>query len=490
VRGVFWLAWTGLFRTGVRFVTWVSIFSLVVILVLSLDTYGFLRGYWLVQKELLLEDPLSLCLWVGSPGLKDAEFTPERRQHLSELLSTRDYVAYWLLYEMELHIQRLDQPHYTVPILGRTRSKIDPLSHNLSQVGNTVGAGIYVSDRLPSQIGAKDIPSRVTVCGPTGVLSNVDVRGSITRQLPWNHNFVVDEEWYRQYLEDNSNQRSQFILSGPVPCEWPTNFQDLPDIVRSAFDTYSLLPLHVQERSDGKFWLLETSQENGYTRGQWSSFIKQLAQLMEHSGYKPASESMWQDLSDLTPKEFVMPEPNLALIQVRSVDQLREVKSLLENHGFNVRDTNETLSRMEHIYRSSVTAGVMLLAGWILTGIGFFLTLIGLHTLRVNSKLPQIGMLKAIGMSPTQLELLFLYESLIIVSCGTVIGVPTAYLVGSITGPWVVPGGNKYPTLAFYVPWQVTAGLICILVIFCVCINLIASRKAVRTSPIETFQVH
>lgn len=126
----------------------------------------------------------------------------------------------------------------------------------------------------------------------------------------------------------------------------------------------------------------------------------------------------------------------------------------------------------------------------LIIGLGFFLNLIGMHSLRVNSKLPQIGMLKAIGMSTKGLTCLFICESILIWGFAIAVGLPAAYVVGWSAAPWIVPGGSKYPDLAFHVPWQVILTISLFLAVSCVCINLFAARKAIAASPIETFQAH
>lgn len=499
VRGIAWLAWAGLFGPGMRFVTWVSIFSIIVIIVLFVDICGFIGGYYRVQSRILLEDPLSVCLWVGQPGFADQLFTAERLQAIEQTLRSSNKVQSWHpMHEIWLDVGLIHEPENTLQIVGRTMSDSDPVEVLFqSQAELSTGGsshGIYLSTRMLKLIGWNQpgLPSELRIRGPTGLYTSVPVKGVLRRELPWNHQFVVDEICYQNYLEANRDERSSCVITGSVPQSWPSEFGRFPEVVRFAFDRYSLFPPRLEQSGNGQRWRMETYESGGLSKSQWSAYLKQIAKLMTEKGYEQAPEEFWQSLTMELPHTVTSEAPpyNLVVVYIKSVEYLREVKILLERGGFRVRDTNETISRMEHIYRSTVTAGVMLTGISLIIGLGFFLTLIGMHSLRVNSKLPQIGMLKAIGMSLKELKLLYICESIIIWGFAIATGLPTAYLVGWLASPWVVPGGRKYPDLAFHVPWQVILAISLFLAVSCVCINLLAARKAIAASPIETFQPH
>ena len=78
---------------------------------LPLVVYGVLFGLYAVQRQIVLEDPLTLCLWVGLPGLKEQAFTPERKEQLNRLVTNVPGLSGWYFFhEIDIFFGLLQNP--------------------------------------------------------------------------------------------------------------------------------------------------------------------------------------------------------------------------------------------------------------------------------------------------------------------------------------------------------------------------------------------
>jgi len=491
LRILLWMVWRGMVRPRVRLITFVCIFAVALMVFLPLEVYGVLFGLYAVQRQIVLEDPLTLCLWVGLPGLQDQVFTPERKEQLKRLLTGESGLSGWYFFhEIDIFFGLLPDPSAgSLSVTGRTRDPEDPvLTNRTPQTNDKSSSGLYVSRKLLEQLGWRPNepePRELFIEAPNRELVSVPV-AAIYDELPWGHKFVVDKNWYANFLQEHADVRCAILVTGPIPADWPPPGQ-LPKLVRTAFDTYRMF---VPQKADSA-WRIETWRENGYHIRDWTTFLQKINSLMTTAGFSSANEEFWKMARPINQQvnPHSLPAENMGAIYVKDVNHLRSLKQKLEQNGFYVRDTNDTINRLEQLNRSNLIQAGFVTAFLVLIFTGLMLVLTAVQTLRTDAKMAQIGLLKAIGMSERFLRWMFITESLIIWFLGTIVAVITSFLLGKYAvAPALIPEASRYASLAFQFSPAMVSTIACSVAGCWIVMTVLTTRKAIGTSPARLLQ--
>ncbi|MBC7351297.1 MAG: ABC transporter permease, partial [Thermogutta sp.] len=160
-----------------------------------------------------------------------------------------------------------------------------------------------------------------------------------------------------------------------------------------------------------------------------------------------------------------------------------------EQNGFYVRDTNDTINRLEQLNRSNLIQAGFVTAFLVLIFTGLMLVLTAVQTLRTDAKMAQIGLLKAIGMSESFLRWMFIAESLIIWFLGTIVAVITSFLLGKyVVAPALIPEASRYASLAFQFRPAMVSTIACSVAACWIVMTVLTTRKAIGTSPARLLQ--
>ncbi len=328
-------------------------------------------------------------------------------------------------------------------------------------------------------------PRELFIEAPTRELVSVPLKG-VYDELPWGHQFVVDKNCYAAFLQKHAGVRCTIFLTGPIPADWPAPAQ-LPEYVRAAFDTYRLFA----PQKAGNAWKIETWRDKGYHIRDWTTFLQKIDSLMSNAGFSPASEEFWKNARPFNSQvdSHTLPAENMAVIYVKDVKYLRLVKQKLEWNGFYLRDTNDTINRLEQLNRSNLIRTAFVTAFLILMYTGFMLVLTVVQTLRTEAKMAQIGLLKAIGMSEPFLRWMFVTESLIIWVLGTIVAVVTSLFLGKhVVAPSLIPEASRYANLAFQFTPAMVSTIVCVVGACWLAMTLLTTRKVVGMSPAHLLQ--
>lgn len=488
LKVVLWLSWRSLFRRGVRFTTWVCVFAVGLMSFLPLEVYGILFGLKAVQQRLITEDPRAICLWVGRPGWNETLTTPEGADLLAECLRRDPQMRDWIegsqtFHWVQLHWKLLDRGEEgTMDFNGRT---FYPGDKSVPQA-ERAREGVYVSQRMLDALGWRetDLPKELKLEAPNFDEVSVPVLG-LDNDLPWQLDFAIYGPWYEKFVQDHQDIRCRIVITGPVPGNWP-NPRELPALVKQAISKYELgLP-----RAMGDRWRIE-SRGSSLSMRTWTLYLKQIENLMAQEGFpNDEGDRFWRDLEpgELPQGVQMLPPKTLGVVFGRSVEYLRRIKERLERCGLFVRDTNDTIRRLEHVHRSNAIRMQFVTGLLILIVAGLMLAVIALQTLRMQGKRREIGFLKATGMPTHSVRLLFLVESLIIWVLGYGVALGLALPIGKVLSPRLVPEGERFPELAFSlnIPMALLVGGA---VILCsVALVLGPAHKAISAPPLSTLQ--
>ena len=494
-----WLAVRGLLRPGRRIATLISGAALLLLTAIAIDTLGLYQGHYAVQERQLLDDPWVTCLWVGHAALGEENYTPERLKGLSELLKKNPHVRMICpSHEMNLYWFMLDSKDSSTPVRGRTYSREEPLYPRLRELssfppGEEEPLGVYVTEKFWQIVQAsskkqKNRPKLSTLefYAPDGQRVTTKVLGTIPEELPWDYQFLASEDWYKQYITAH-DRKAASIQTGPLPKSWPC---EPPETVLRAFSQYRLFgPRCINTSSGEVLWEIETYESKEYHAFHWRGYLKQIARLMSAEGYQEAEEKFF-DFSFLEPAEEQSKPFQVVSVYVHDIDGLRPVKELLEHHHHYVRDANDIISKLEKLRQSASATGWVLVGILAVLAIGLLIILAGVQVLRIELRVSEIAMLKAMGMSTRGISALFAIETIIVWLCSTVFGLLLGWPIGKyLLAPFLIASADKYPHLAFSVSLPLLAVVSGVIFVLTVAINVaIGARKAVAVSPVTMLQ--
>lgn len=490
LKSLLWISWRGLVRPGTRLVTFVCVFAVTLMVFLPLEVFGVLLGLHNVQRRIILEDPLTLCLWIGQPGLEEQRFTPERKESLAEIVQAEPGVEGWFAFhEVQLFFASFSNPSAgTMPVTGRTWDSSEHLLlARMRQAPQENRSGLFLSRELLEQLGCEDIAeaNHIVVEAPNHELVEVPIIGVFDR-LPWGYQFVAEFSWYSEFIKRYADVRVTDLITGPLPADWPPP-SELPSAARSALDTYRLLLPQIDENR----WKMETWISTGYRIREWTAFLQKISMIMSQEGFSPSDDKFWKQAQPFNSQivSQSVPTENMAVVYMRDTRSLRPLKEKLEQSGFYVRDTDDTITRLESLSRSTLIRLGFVTAFFLLIFCGFMLALGAIQAMRVEAQLHQIALLKAIGMSEDRLAWLFLVQSFVIWLVASAIATAVSFPLGRfVVAPALIPESTRYANVAFHFDFMMAFSITFGVAIFWSAMTLYTTRRAIRYSPARSLQ--
>ncbi|MFA5357881.1 MAG: ABC transporter permease [archaeon] len=160
-------------------------------------------------------------------------------------------------------------------------------------------------------------------------------------------------------------------------------------------------------------------------------------------------------------------------------------KKLDDEYGTGVYDAltpDEALSQVNQIIMIvQFVLGFIAFISLIVGGIGIINTMI----MNVNERVQEIGTMKAIGATNTVIELLFLFEALIIGLGGGLIGVGLGYVMTYLVV--IVAGASGFPMI-FQLDWILAAGMVAFACILGAIAGIIPARIAASLEPTKALR--
>ncbi len=498
-RIVLWFVVRNLFRPGRIAATVISSLAIMLLTLIALLGLGVLYGHRGVERARLERDPLTQCLWLGHPAYRESWFTEERLAKLAEVLKTIPAVKEWYpCRELRLDWFLLREPPSddSLSLPGRTFLPEDPIGRIVRR-GPTESAepGVYITPEFLTTLGHKEgdpVPTEVVFRDSVGNPRKTKICGILDRELPWQHRFLVEERWFVEHLQARPDVQAVRIQTGPLPAHWPREWEEFPEIVRTAFDQYGMLPpMWVEDEAERFVWDIRTWSHGGILLSQWFVCLQQVVTQMEGQGYSvtppekeqflqiEALETLGADSEEATPYHFVV-------LYVPELGRLKEVKAELERAGFIVRDPAHTIHRLDELGKRTATLSRVLGGILGLLGTSLFAMLASLQAMRTEVRRQEIALLKALGMSSSLAAAVLLGEATFVWAYSSGIGWGIAWPLGRfVIGPSLVANEPEFASISFVIPVPMLITVMLLILLLSLTTVLSAAWKAFVMPPMR-----
>lgn len=494
-----WLAVRNLIRRGRVASTVVATVALALLMFLVVLMTGVFFGHQQVEKAKLLQDPLTLCLWLGHPALREHSFDDKRLKDLEQTLADLPGVREWYpCREINVDWFLVGRPEAeeSITVRGRTIDPRDPFCQALGVRWAQNSSEVVVSEEFLRRVGHAEgtaPPQELRFRSATGRHRLCKVKGVFRRELPWQHQFVVSEDWYERQFPPQAEVRTSTARTGPMPKDWPSSWEEFPEIVRDMFQSYGFFPPQkALDSNDEPYWVIVTSDGSELALREFRIRLEMICRQMRQTGFSSVDEDRFLDglavygTDSEQPKLSLRPY-NLVAVYVKSLSDLKPVKEALEARGFYVRDTAYVIQRLDELAQRMSRLGAVVIGMFLALGGGLFTLLAGVHMMRAEARFQEIGTLKALGMSTPVALAVLTAEAVFLWAAGGALGLGAGALVGKfLLGPMLLGVPEELRHCAFVLPpAQVTA--LALLTLGTSLIALVGtSWRALKAPPIMT----
>jgi putative ABC transport system permease protein len=284
---------------------------------------------------------------------------------------------------------------------------------------------------------------------------------------------IVGEIERGRYLT-NSDKYSVIVGS-----KFGETFLDKNSDKESIIDPYGKsLKLTLQRGFDGKI------EKKTYTF-RVIGVLKAKGTQEDYNVYVPINTIItireWITNSTINPESTGYPR---AIIKVKDIDSVNPVTEKIQNMGYTVISIQTIINSISNVFKIlqfilGGIAGISL----IVAGVGIVNTM----TMSIYERIRQIGIMKAVGASNSDILWMFLLEAASLGFLGGVGGIILSFILNTIItliAPFIMQGLSLKVTAPFY--------LIIFAIIFAILIGVIAgyfpSRKAANLSPVEALR--
>lgn len=443
---VFNFAWRDLCDPRSRGTMAVMILTIAAVTALTLLALGLPRAAERARRQRLQDEPLTLCLWTwDADGLAGRPFTSERLLDLERRLQThfsetQAHARCYPIQEMRLDWRKNSSggPVELIELRGRTLAPGDPMLNGFTPRNGTRfmsddQAGVVVTSRLLEILGYPANLSAGTVLQVRSPTSHeridVSVVGVLDGTLPFQHCFVFTEAFARRLWAAETYQPESTVYSGPVPEQWPDP-HELPPHVKQALREFGISPPRIVERTgQPSCWKLTTQRDVLPTRSMWRIYAGRINELMKEAG-KPLGPD-FERLEFLT--QLAPPTPpiyELAAVYVDDLAVLEPAATVLRTAGLQTNDS--VILQLRAYGEATEAAQRFLLAIAVVVFVLAAVNLMALQALRLQKKVSEIGMLRAVGMNEMVLLGIHVLEASLLGFAGTLIGITFALVVAEL----------------------------------------------------------
>lgn len=175
-------------------------------------------------------------------------------------------------------------------------------------------------------------------------------------------------------------------------------------------------------------------------------------------------------------------------VKVKSKEDVDRVKGIIEGMGFPTSSIKQTIAQIERLFLAvKIVLGAFGMIALLVASIGIFNTM----TIALLERTKEIGIMKAVGATDSDVKRVFNTESGLIGLLGGIMGLFIGYLLGVLTNGFVnylAMSFGGQPNDIFYTPINFAVGT----VIFAFVVSLIAgiypSKRAAKLNPIEALR--
>jgi hypothetical protein len=436
LRFFLWFAWGDLFR-GHAWPTTVAVaVTNGLLLGLVLLIYGVAVGYREAYLRAYKNNPLARCLWLEdrNPGRM-----PPARVAQARAAVEQPGVAFYPFRQKEWQFERPGRPGQE-QLRGRTLAPDDPLLDGYQATGKfrTGGpfgspqdTGIVVTETLLKRLSPDrdppPVPPVLSFFLENGVKpKTARVVGVLTEALPLGHQFVVTEAYETELLAENELAAEVRTLS--IPADWRT--EPLPDKLAETLDTFRLDDLGQVPYLKGHVWKFK-SLDGKISRLTWGKYLDRIAEIMAADKRSPAPVGFATDfeLIDAERSRAARPGYEFAGLYYDDAQQMESAETLAERDGLAVINKDTVIQIRDVMRTSEMFLRQSQVVMWVVVVVAA-INMIVIQWLRIQQKLRELGMVKAIGLGWGRLALTYLTEALLIWLLLAAVGA-TATLAGS-----------------------------------------------------------
>lgn len=187
-------------------------------------------------------------------------------------------------------------------------------------------------------------------------------------------------------------------------------------------------------------------------------------------------------------KDITNPVYTEVRLHLDNVENIDPVRSTLISKGYNVIALTDTLNQLNQIFRvSQITLAVLGLIALLISSVGMFNTL----TISLLERTQEVGILKAIGATNSDVWKIFLFEALLISTSGGIAGVVGGLVFAQVINVLINRvashfGGTKVNIFAYPIWFIATIVVISIVIGFLT--GLYPARRAAKLNPLEALR--
>ena len=173
---------------------------------------------------------------------------------------------------------------------------------------------------------------------------------------------------------------------------------------------------------------------------------------------------------------------------VKTQSDLIKVRRQIEAMGFSTRSVVDTVNQINNLFSTARTLlGLLGLVALVVASLGMFNTL----TVSLLERTREVGLMKALGMTSSEVEELFLTESMIMGIMGGVIGIISGFIFGK-TISILVSLFTIYKGVGsidmFQIPWFFTATVLLLSLIVGLITGIYPARRATKISALNALR--
>lgn len=282
----------------------------------------------------------------------------------------------------------------------------------------------------------------------TGNKKTIKIAGYYSSDFDSSGFFMISEKAALE-LKNEPNPKSKWITTGPLPKSWMVKI--LPDKVNQYLDKYSLRRPSIETRTfpdgqDTKCWRLDSSTDSGEKLADWKEHLFALGSHMK--------ENYGEDTDNFKVISSFDTEANVDGTKIESGITfdigVLYVKDL-ENLGACIRELKKNGCRPLNPEAEAQLREINASTEWIKTGlnvISIFIIFLGaintgfLEFFRLWQKIPEIGLLRSIGISDGKLLLIYLFECFFLLVISFLGSVFLSLIVIWSIKNWLLPWAN------------------------------------------------
>lgn len=382
-----------------------------------------------VQTARLERSPLAKSLWIGQPENGDKILTDERLKEITEKISLSTspesihaFKRFALKFrgkgngkpEAEDQDQRRPQEW-----MGRTVEQGDPI---LTRLGTAATEnGIVPTRELLDLLGfdAQEIPTHLAIrfqddhqWQDVRVLFVTEVR------FPYNVKFLVPRDAYNSFYLAKREVTWTGLDVGPIPAGWPTGGQLRNDEAFNAALQRWAVNVRIERRAGHFCYIMTLPNTEPKVASLWRRVLEEFrAELIRYQDERNRDSTQAKTMEILDRHDEVkpvLPPVILDLAEVR-VRTLNDVKATALGCRQALYPADETLvSQVDQVHQIGRLLLLAFVAICLILLIIICLVIVIIQKLRCELKVPEIGMLKAMGISRAEFRRMFRHQALVL----------------------------------------------------------------------------